>query len=145
MIFSPTARSGVAAIWVLVVVVSLSALTMTGVASYGFGKRTIDLQHNRVQADALSRAGIALAISRLLDDPEKYEGETVKPIADSEVRIVVKRDASKPGLFQVESRVRYPIDQRGLVVLSINRTLKRVDDKDGIRMEVAPGNAAVSP
>lgn len=128
-------RAGVAIMWALVVMSLVTVLVMGLAAQLLQARRITDNHRNQLQSHWLARSGAELATAKLLSDPEKYTGETVKLVPNSEVKIVVKKDASLEGTYHIESQSRYPVNMPGLSVMTVTRTVKRVDNATGTRME----------
>ena len=101
-------RRGMAAVWALMVVSVVSALTVAAAARMMAARRHVDAHRNRAQAEWLARAGCELAVGRLLTAPDGYTGETVAPVADSEVKIVVRPDPAAKGVYRIECEARFP-------------------------------------
>src|SRR5215212_5186987 len=93
-------RSGAAIMWALVVLAVLAVTTATAAWQFGAARRGLAWRHDRLQAEWLARSGCELAAARLLAGPADYTGETVEPIPDAKVVIVVEKDA-KPDTFRV--------------------------------------------
>ena len=152
------ARSGGVAIWVLLVIAVVSGFSAVAVIRTASTRKQLELNRNRLQADWLARSGYEIAVGRLLAKPDGYTGETVQLIAGSEVKIVVKKgfgkkedgkkddkkddkkkegdkkDADDAGIFRVECEARYPVGPQ-VVVISLRRTLKRIEGPQGARIE----------
>ena len=129
----PAPRRGAAAVWVLVVLSVLTAVTAVAVREFASTRRVLGARENRAQAAWLARSGCELAVARLLA-ADSYTGEVVSPLPESEVRITVTKDAADT--YRVECEAKYPAMGRGVVVASAARTVKRVGDKDAPRIEV---------
>ncbi len=136
------ARRGIAAAWALVVLAVLTVVmgVITWQSVTGF--RRADHRQAQLQALWLARSGVELAAARLLDDPTGYTGETLTLIPRSQVRIEVKTDPKQDNTFLVTCEARYPADERDSVLRSQLRRLRRVVEKDRVRLEVvAPATA----
>ena len=128
-------RRGIAAVWALVVLAVLTVVIGI-IASQGVaGLRRADHRHAQLQALWLARAGVERAAARLLDDPAGYTGETMTLIPRSEVRIVVRPDSEQEQTFLVTSEARYPTDERESVLQKQSRRLRRVVEKNQVRLE----------
>ena len=135
-------RRGVAAVWALVVVAVVSALSMAAVAQFASARRHADQTRHRAQAEWLARAGYELAVARLLADPAGYTGETATPVPGGEVKIAVRSDPSAKGVYRVECEARYPTDGRGLVVARLDRAVRRTEGPKEVRIERVPAGTA---
>jgi hypothetical protein len=136
-------RAGVALIGTLAVLAVVSVLLMTIGAQMLSNRRLAERRAEQLQADWLARAGVELAIGRLLA-AEGYTGETTELIPRSEVRVTVGRDEKSPGTFRVVSEARFPTDTREVVMRSVTRLVRRVKDGDRIRIEALPVDEAES-
>lgn len=134
-------RTGAALMWTLVV---LSVLTVTsGVAVREFlmvRGQTAHRRH-RIQAEWLARSGVELAAARLLAD-DGFAGEAVEPIANGPVRIVVSKDAGKPGSYQIRCDATYPADDPRPIRVTLTRTATRRTDGKKVTVDLAAGSDA---
>ena len=128
-------RKGGAVMWALVVLTFVSAMSLAALGQFGTARRLLDTYAHRTQAAWLARSGVELAAARLLAEPDGYTGETVKPVPGSEVRIAVEKDPAEPDVYRVQCEARFPSDSRLAVRQLIRRTLKRVSDPKGTRIE----------
>lgn len=131
-----TGRRGMAAVWALVVVAVVSALTAAAAARVLAARRHADAHLDRVQAEWLARAGYELAVDRLLA-ADGYTGEKVAPVAGSEVAVEVRPDPDAKGVYRVSSEARYPTAGRP-VVARVERAVRRADGPDGVRVTPVP-------
>lgn len=131
-------RSGIAAIWVLVVVAALTAVVAIITSEFMAGRRELERRQHQLQAQWLARSGVERAAARLLSDPTGYGGESVALIPGARVRIEVSEG---PTLYRVTSEARYPAEGPGMVVRTETRRLKRVVEKDRVRIEVLATDA----
>jgi type II secretory pathway component PulK len=130
-------RNGVAAIWTVVVLAVVSSLSAAAVAQFASARKQIDVHRNRIQADLLARAGYELALSRILTQAKDFPDETITPIKGGEIEVKIRREKGDSGIFRIESVARYPKDERGAFVQTLRRTVKRVEDSQGVRIEPA--------
>lgn len=128
-------RRAVAAVWALVVLAVVSGMSAAAIGHFMGARRQVDSHQNRLQADWLARAGYELAVAGLIADPKKYTGESVALIPKGEIKITVKNDSGENGVYRVECEARYPAGARDAIVKTLHRTLKRVEDKRGVRIE----------
>jgi type II secretory pathway pseudopilin PulG len=126
-------RRGMAAIWALVVVAVVSAMTLAAAARMAGARKRVDGDRNRAQAEWLARAGYELAVGRLLAAPDGYPGETATPVAGGEVKIVVRTDPDGKGVYRIECEARFPAAAHG-VVSRLDRAVRRSDGSDGVRI-----------
>lgn len=98
-------------------------------------RRWIEHRQHQQQSQWLARAGVELAADRLLN-AAAYRGETLSPIPNSEVKIVVQPEAGEAGAFRVVSEARYPTDIKETVARSVTRRFRRVVDGERVRLEV---------
>lgn len=135
-------RRGITAVWALVVVAVVSALSMAAVVQFASARRQTDRYRNSVQAEWLARAGYELAVARLLIRPDGYTGETATPAPEGEVKITVRADPAAKGVYRVECEAHYPAEGRG-VVARLERTVRRTEeDAQGSRIEPVTDKSA---
>lgn len=134
MIDRASRRPGAAAIWALLVLAAVSALSAATIGQVAIARRQVDAYQNQIQAEWLARSGYELAVARILADPG-YVGETVTPIKGAEVKIVVRKQAGENGPYVVESEARYSAGERHTVVRSVRQAVKRIVSADGVRVE----------
>jgi hypothetical protein len=129
------ARRGIAAVWALVVLAVLTIVIgiITWQSVTGF--RRADHRQAQLQALWLARSGEELAAARLLDNPGGYTGETLALMPRSQVRIVVTRDPKQEQTFVVTAEARYPTDERDSVLRAQSRRIRRVVEKNQVRLE----------
>jgi type II secretory pathway pseudopilin PulG len=128
-------RSGMAAIWALVVVAVVSVMVGLIVAQFLAVRRAVDHRHHQLQALWLAQAGIELAAGHLLNSPTVPPEETVNLISQGQVHIKIEPVPAGSDIFLVTSEARYPLDQ-GAVVRSLTRRFHRVVAKDNVHLEV---------
>ena len=128
-------RSGMAAIWALVVVAVVSVIVGLIVAQFLAVRRAVDHRHDQLQALWLAQAGIELAAGHLLNGPTVPPEETVNLISQGQVHIKIKPAPAGSDIFLVTSEARYPLEQ-GSVVRSLTKRFRRVVAKDNVRLEV---------
>lgn len=127
-----TRRRGVAAVWALVVVAVVSALTAAATLRMLAARRHAEAHRDRAQAEWLARAGYELAVDRLLT-ADGYTGEKATLLPDGEVTIAVRPDPDAKGVYRVTSEARYPATGR-TVVAKVERAVRRADGPDGVRV-----------
>jgi type II secretory pathway pseudopilin PulG len=133
------ARRGIAAMWALVVLAVLTVVIGIITWQSVTGLRRADHRQAQLQALWLARSGVELAAARLLDNPDGYTGETLALIPRSQVRIVVTHDPNQEQTFMVTSKARYPADGRESVLRAQSRRMRRVVEKNQVRLEaIAP-------
>jgi hypothetical protein len=99
-------------------------------------RRGLEVRANRVQALWLARSGGELAAARLMADPNGYTGETVEPITDSQVRIIVEKDTAKPETYRIRCEARYPVDSSRSAGLTLTWTATRRADPVGVQLQL---------
>jgi type II secretory pathway pseudopilin PulG len=129
-------RSGAAAIWVLVVLAVVAAVSVAATGRFVLARREADAYRNCLQAEWLARSGYELAVGKLIATPDGYTGETATPIPNGEVKIVVGKETAAKEVYRVECTARYPAGDRAAVVRTVTRTVKRTD---------AAGRASIAP
>lgn len=129
-------RRGVALLGALVALVVLTALMTTVGWHILANHRLAERRLNRLQSAWLARAGIDLAAARLLEQPEKYRGETLELLPGSKLRITVEAEKGEP--FRVRSEARYPADGKESVARTLAYRIKRLTDQGRVRVELQP-------
>jgi type II secretory pathway pseudopilin PulG len=120
----------------LVALAVLSLLLATIGWHFVTNRRLAQRREHQLQAAALARAGVELAVGRLLTDPEKYTGESVTLLPQSQVSIKVEREPGTPDTFRVVSEARYPTDTPETVLRALTRCVRRHPDGPRVRVEV---------
>lgn len=130
-------RRGLALLGALVVLGLIAALMATIAALMVANRRLEERREASLQAGWLARAGVELAIARLLERPDNYTGETVEPIAQAKVQISVK-PADDKDTFQVTSEARYPSDGPTAATRTLTLRVRRTTAEGKVRAEVLP-------
>jgi type II secretory pathway pseudopilin PulG len=134
-------RPAVATMWMLVVLSVLTVLMAVITWQVLANRRWLDRRQNQMQAIWLARSGLELAATRLLSNPAGYTGEFLQLIPESGIRIEVQRDSDSANSYSVTSEARYPTSGKAVVVRLLTRRLRRVTEKDGVRVEVVAAAA----
>jgi len=131
-------RRGVALLGALVALALVSALLVTIGWRIIAHRRHETQRHNLVQATWLARAGVELAVDKLLSDPDGYKGETVELLPRSRVHIKVEANPDAANTLRVVSEAQYPTEAAKPVNRSLTRILRRTVDGGVARVEVVP-------
>ena len=135
-------RRGVATLWVLIIMLSVSALLAVIAWQSLAGRRWLDQRQKRIQADWLARAGIELASARLLENSADYKGELIEPMPGAKILIEIKSAPGPAKILTVTSEARFPTDDQQPVMRTLTRRFRRVVEKDTVRLEpVLPPSA----
>lgn len=126
------AAMAMAVVALAVVAVVSTAVTWQLVTS----RRVLDQRLYRLQAEWLARAGVELAVGRLLGDPTAYGGETVELIPDGVVRVRVYADPVSADVLHVTSEAHFPVGAPNVVVRSSHRALRGVRHESQVHIEV---------
>lgn len=94
---------GVAAVWTIVVLATVTALSAAAARQIASLRRATDAREAHLQAVWLARSGVELAVAKLAADAA-YTGETVRPVPGGECRIAVRKVADG---FAVTCEARY--------------------------------------
>jgi hypothetical protein len=133
-----TNRRGVT-IFAAVAALTLVSVLMATIGALLVSNRRQEAQHQReAQAKWLARAGVEVAIDKLLAEGEKYKGEKVELLPKSQVVITVEAEEGAKGAFRVKSAARYPLDHPRPVLTSVERKVKRKVEGGVARVEVVP-------
>ncbi len=125
------------ALTALVLVAALLAMVaLHTTANHNLARR----RHEQLQAAWLARAGVELAIERLLSRPGGYTGETAEPIPQGRVWVTVEQEKGAPGTFRVTSEAHYPVDAGKVPAeRTVMCRVRRVSEGERVRIEVVPG------
>lgn len=127
-------RRGVALMAVVITLAVLSILLLAITQQHVAHRQFLQHREHQLQSDWLARAGIELAVAKLLDDPT-YSGGTVQVVPKSQVCIAVKNERVPADFFQVTCEARFPTDVPDSVVRSISRRFRRIVQGSQVRME----------
>src|SRR5918911_63539 len=94
-------RRGVALLAALVTLSLVSVVLVAVSWQITANRRLAERRQHQLQADWLARAGVELAVGRLLADPDKYTGESVELLPRSQVRIQVQKEPGVANAFRV--------------------------------------------
>jgi type II secretory pathway component PulK len=119
-----------AALWAVLVLGILAALTAAATRQFALLRRTADQREARLQATWLARSGIELAIAKLAAD-ENYRGETVK-LASGKCRITVTQADDR---YRISCEATLSSHRSSPIALAESRTVKRLDAND-VRIEL---------
>jgi hypothetical protein len=126
-------RRGAALMALVIILAFLSFLLATMGRQMLAHRHYLKHREQQLQADWLARAGIELAIARLLADPT-YAGDTVALIPDSRVQVKVTNERVPADMFRITCEVRLPADDRKGVSRSVHRQFRRLLEGDQIRL-----------
>lgn len=125
-------RSGMAALWALLVLGVLAAMTAAATRQFALLRRAADQREARLQATWLARSGIELAVAKLAADAN-YTGETAK-LAGGECRITVTKIGDR---YRISCEATLSSHRSSPITLTESRTVKRLD-ASGVRIEFTP-------
>jgi type II secretory pathway pseudopilin PulG len=128
-------RSGVAAIWTMLVIAIVSVMMVATIARFTSARQRVEAYRNSAQSDWLARSGYEIAVAKVLADPEGYKGETISPITNGEVKITVRRDPENKEVYRVTSESSYPSGTKRAVKRILQRSFKRIVGLNGDRIE----------
>jgi hypothetical protein len=132
------ARTGAAAMWTMLVIAVVTVMMAATFAQFTSARRQVDAYQQRIQCEWLARTGYEIAVAKVLTDPNGYVGETLTPIANGEIKIVVRRDPENRDVYHVTSEASYPLGAKQGHKMSIRRSFKRFAGPDGDRIEHTP-------
>jgi hypothetical protein len=133
-------RRGVAAMWAIIVLTILAVVMALTVRQSVTAVRLVDRRQHQLQATWLARSGIELAAGKLLAAPDGYSGETLELVPGGRVRITVQTKEDMPGVFWVTSDARYPVEEVAVVMRSTSQVVRRVMEKDRVRLAAVTSN-----
>ena len=88
-------RSGAAAIWAIVILFVLSVVLSMIVPQFMVNRRSVDHRHQQLQSLWLARAGIELAVGRLLTSRDARQNETVEVLPGGKVHITIQAEPNR--------------------------------------------------
>jgi hypothetical protein len=129
-------RRAAALVSIVVLLAVIAAIMATTAWQITASRRLLTLREQELQAAWLARAGVEMAVARLLSHPASYRGETVEIIAHSEVRIRVQPEPGALKDFRLASEARYPTDVPRPTVHSVTCEVQRVVTKSKTSVKV---------
>jgi hypothetical protein len=127
-------RSGVAILWVLFVLVLLSAVIGLITKQHMAGRSFQDQRAKRLQAEWLARAGSEVALAKLLQSPQAFSGDIGDLLPDSKVHVEIKSASGSTTDFEVTSEAHFPISDAHPVIRSLSRQVRRAAEKGQVRL-----------
>jgi hypothetical protein len=127
-------RSGIAILWVLFVLVLLSAVIGLITKQHLAGRSFQDQRAKRLQAEWLARAGSEVALARLLQSPQAFSGDIGDLLRDSKVHVEIKSASGSTSEFEVTSEAHFPMSDAHPVIRSLSRHVRRESEKGQIRL-----------
>jgi type II secretory pathway pseudopilin PulG len=122
----PRHRQGAALVAMVVVLAMIAAIMATTAWQMMAGRHLLERHEQKLQASWLARAGIEIAVARILSNPANYSGETVQPMSRAEVRIRVQAEPNSSSDFRLISEARYPTDSPRPAVQLVSFKVRRV-------------------
>jgi hypothetical protein len=132
----------VAAVWALIVLSLLSVVLAAITQQTMSARRALEQRRNRTQAMWLARAGLELAVARLLVEPAGWSEKSLELIPASEMRIKVLPDKERPGSFQVSVEASYPTSNLKPAKRLLERRYRRTVEKGRVRIEMEASDQA---
>jgi hypothetical protein len=127
-------RPGIALLWVLFVLVLLSAVMGIITKQHLDGRSLLGHRSKRLQADWLARGGIEVALARLLQSPQPFSGDIGDLLPDSKVHVEIKTVPGSTTDFVVTSEAHFPTNEPRPVLRSLSRQVRRVSEKGQTRL-----------
>lgn len=131
-------RRAAACLWALVVLSLLGVVSATIAWNWLAARRTLSARHHALQTTWLARAGGELSAVRILADGDGYIGETVSPIPDSQVKIEVRKEPDRSGVYRILCLATYPVGDSRAVTKAMVWTATLSADPAAVRLEVVP-------
>lgn len=135
-------RSGIAAMWSLVIVSVVSMMSATAIWQFTAARRVLDRREHLLQARWLARSGLELAAARLVENAS-YGGELVELFPDSAISITVnsKGDAQ----YHIRSEGLFPIGEPAAMTNVFSANAIRKVEPLQVRLEASPGEVTMAP
>jgi hypothetical protein len=124
-------RRGVASVWAVIVLATLTLLLSTGLSATLSGRSWLDRRQAQAQALWLARSGIEITTARLLTDPFEAQ-ETLELVAGTRLDVRLKKTGDVL-VMTSEARVEWP-----QVTRTLERRCRRVVENGKVRIEVVP-------
>jgi type II secretory pathway component PulJ len=132
-----TPRNGAAVLVALIVMALLAVLMSVVAVQVASQRRLIQQRHHQLQATWLARAGVELAVARLLENAADFHEDKLDLVADSKLNIVVKK--SEPDFYLVTVEAGVGAQNESSVVRTESVLFRRTEVGGLIRLQ------AVSP
>jgi type II secretory pathway component PulK len=123
-----------------VILFVLSVVLSMIVPQFMVNRRSVDHRHQQLQSLWLARAGIELAVGRLLTSRDARQNETVEVLPGGKVHITIQAEPNRTNTFLVTSEAHYARDD-SKVVRSLTQRFRRLVEKDRVRLEVLAAGA----
>ncbi len=128
-------RKGVALITALVVMAVL-AIVLSVVTVQIVAQRNLLRQRERqLQADWLARAGVELAVARLLDSPKDFSEENRDLAPAGKVKIELKKSANANDVYVVSAEAEVALPDEKPVVRTAAARFRRTDSGGVVRLQ----------
>ena len=128
-----TNRQGAALIAALVVMAVLSVILTVVIVQVVKQRQFVSQRQRQLQAEWLTRAGVELAVARLLETPAAFSDDKQELAPDARVRIVVEK--AEQDLFAVTVDAEVGLEEGPTVVRTRQAKFRRVDLRGVIRLQ----------
>jgi type II secretory pathway pseudopilin PulG len=128
-----TRRAGMAIIAALVVMATLTILLTVVAMQIVAQRQTLRQRQRQLQAEWLARAGVEIAVTRLLENPAGFSEEKNDLLPDAKVRIVVEKSA--PDVYSITADAAVGQKDELPVLRSANARFRRTDSGGAIRLQ----------
>lgn len=108
---TPAPRRGAAIVFAIGVLGALMVFMLTTTKYLTCTRRIAENRFNRVQAHWLARAGVEMAVARILSSAETEQNETIILIPDSLVQLTVTKDSHSESTYRVSSDARFGLSR----------------------------------
>jgi hypothetical protein len=136
-------RSGLAALWALLVLTVLTLLLASTTWQLVASRRVQERHYHRLQAVWLARAGVERAVARLLGDPAELKEEGIELLPASSLTIEVRKEPGSANTYRITSTARYPADAGPETMGQIlTHTYRRIADGERVRLETVASSSS---
>src|SRR5262245_9469414 len=118
-------RRGAAIIFAVAVLSALMVFMLTTTKYLTSTRRIAENRFNRVQAEWLDRAGIELAVARIIADAGADQNEPMLLIPDSQIQLKITRDTQSADNYRIVSDARFGLSRPETARCVLTRMVRR--------------------
>lgn len=136
-------RKGMALIFALAVLAAVSTVVATLAVQIVSQRAALERRQHQLQAEWLARAGVELAVSRLLEKPAEFKEEKSALIEGGKVRVTVEKSGAD--LYSVTAEAEMTLPSGVVVVRGAAARYRRTERDGATRLEAVPASAVRAP
>ena len=134
--FGSKRRKGASLLMALVVMAVLSVLLTVVTVQVMSRRQQVRQRQRQLQAEWLARAGVELAVGRLLDNPAVFTEENRDLLPEAKVRITLEKSAKE--IYTISSEAELTPKDESPVARTMRGHYRRTDSGGVIRMLAVP-------